>query len=836
MSTIITDYAGLVAIANDLSGDYILGDDIDASGETFTPLGTFTGSLSGARYEVSNLTITVTGSGTKKGSFIDTNQGTITDFHLVDCTVSVIATLNAIAASLVRYNDSTGEIARCSATGTVTGEGSSGGSSAVGLVWSNDGAISKSFSEVIVSVDAPTATASGFVEENIGTISNSYARGNATATGTTTYASGFIEQNYTDGNISKSYSTGKPTADTVAGFCRINDETITNCFWDEETSGTETSDGGTGLTTLQAKAQLTYTNADWDFCLIWNINPCLNDGYPYFRYWAEAQGLGDQETRSKTITVKDPKGRIPKGATARAYRTDTDALVETETLDSSGQATFTELPNDVAVVIRVNWGGTASGETEVLIPVDILGISDGGTGSSDAANARGNLGLGSEDSPQFTAIELGDADDTTLSRESAGDVDIEGNIIYRAGGTDVPVTDGGTGASTAAGARTNLVIDNIYSCDYGLNWADLGAIASNDVFAMAYLGNGIVILGDVSYHVYRSIDYGANWTDLGVIASGQIYSMASLGNGIALLGDFAKHVYRSTDYGLTWTDLGVIASSWVNALAYLGNGIALLGDDAYHVYRSTDYGATWADLGVICTNAVWDFAYLGGGIVILGDEDYHVFRSTDYGANWADLGVIASDAIHTTVYLGNGVVILADNAYHIYRSTDYGANWTDLGVVAADAIMARAYLGKGVVILGDEGGHVFRSTDYGANWTDLGAIATSWIYGMAYLGNGITVLGDGVHHVWRSTSAFQLWEEAGDVTLNTDTDVSGNTWVLDEDNMASDSAAKVATQQSVKAYIDSGFGGTHWDAGVVSEELTYDARIAFDLGTSTQRY
>jgi len=39
-------------------------------------------------------------------------------------------------------------------------------------------------------------------------------------------------------------------------------------------------------------------------------------------------------------------------------------------------------------------------------------------------------------------------------------------------------------------------------------------------------------------------------------------------------------------------------------------------------------------------------------------------------------------------------------------------------------------------------------------------------------------------------------------TMNTDTDVSGNNWVLDEDNMASDSATKVPTQQSVKAYVD----------------------------------
>lgn len=55
-----------------------------------------------------------------------------------------------------------------------------------------------------------------------------------------------------------------------------------------------------------------------------------------------------------------------------------------------------------------------------------------------------------------STIELGHASDTTLERASAGNVNIEGNLIYRAGGTDVPVTDGGTGASTAAGARTNL--------------------------------------------------------------------------------------------------------------------------------------------------------------------------------------------------------------------------------------------------------------------------------------------------------------------------------------------------------------------------------------------
>ena len=66
--------------------------------------------------------------------------------------------------------------------------------------------------------------------------------------------------------------------------------------------------------------------------------------------------------------------------------------------------------------------------------------------------AATNLGLGSGDSPQVTGIELGHATDTTLTRASTGDVNIEGNIIYRANGTDVPVTDGGTGRSTSTTA------------------------------------------------------------------------------------------------------------------------------------------------------------------------------------------------------------------------------------------------------------------------------------------------------------------------------------------------------------------------------------------------
>lgn len=85
---------------------------------------------------------------------------------------------------------------------------------------------------------------------------------------------------------------------------------------------------------------------------------------------------------------------------------------------------------------------------------------------ADAAAQRTTLELGTANSPQFTGIELGHASDTTLTRSSAGNMAIEGNVVYRAGGTDVPVADGGTGASTEVAARGNLGLGTADSPDF----------------------------------------------------------------------------------------------------------------------------------------------------------------------------------------------------------------------------------------------------------------------------------------------------------------------------------------------------------------------------------
>ena len=129
----------------------------------------------------------------------------------------------------------------------------------------------------------------------------------------------------------------------------------------------------------------------------------------------------------------------------------------------NGSTWIAESGDTVRTSLGLAIGTNVQAHSDALDDLTNAGIVTGdsyflvGTGAGILAwetttTARTSIGLGIGNSPQFTGIELGHATDTTITRASAGNLNIEGNLVYRAGGIDIPIADGGTGQSTAQAA------------------------------------------------------------------------------------------------------------------------------------------------------------------------------------------------------------------------------------------------------------------------------------------------------------------------------------------------------------------------------------------------
>ena len=123
-----------------------------------------------------------------------------------------------------------------------------------------------------------------------------------------------------------------------------------------------------------------------------------------------------------------------------------------------------------------------------------------GVNSSDVLITNAPFSVGTSNSITAGSYEVGAATDTTITRTGAGDIAIEGNALYRAGGTDVPVADGGSGASTLTG----ILLGNGTSAFTGLTTsagvqgalsdeAGTGALLSRTAVGMNFLPQGAVL-------------------------------------------------------------------------------------------------------------------------------------------------------------------------------------------------------------------------------------------------------------------------------------------------------------------------------------------------------
>jgi len=353
----IQDWYDLDAVRDNLAGNHILMNDLDSttagyeelasptanSGKGWQPIGPnsysrFKGNLDGQGYEIRDLFINWSDKEWVGLFGIVGQEGVIENICVVNVTVIGEYGVGGLVGSnngIVSNSYSTGSVIGDNVVGGLVGENSDGsvshsysGSdvSAIsggvgGLVGDNVGTVSDSYSTG--SVNGP-ADVGGLVGGNVGTVSDSYSTGNVTggrdvgglvggnagtlsnsySTGAVTgnkLVGGLVGENW--GPVSNSYATGNVTGnEDVGGLVGFNFEgTVSNSFWDTQTSGQTTSDGGTGKNTTEMKNITTFTDTEtegldepWDMTTvapgstnttyIWNI--VNNITYPFLSWQA----------------------------------------------------------------------------------------------------------------------------------------------------------------------------------------------------------------------------------------------------------------------------------------------------------------------------------------------------------------------------------------------------------------------------------------------------------------------------------------------------------------------------------------------------------------------
>jgi hypothetical protein len=298
----IWNWYDLNAIRNILSGSYLLMGNLDLStpgyqelasetanqGKGWQPIGTrnatFTGTFDGQGYEIRDSFInrpdedyvglfwrvgqkgairnigmvntTVTG-GMFAGALVGWNQGTVDDSYSRGS-----MTGDAFVGGLVGWND--GTVSNSYSNASVIGNRCVGG-----LVGTNEFAVRNSWSDGTVTGSMGVG---GLVGHNgYGAVGNSYSDATVTGNGS---VGGLVGSS--DGTVFGSYSIGSVSGnDTIGGLVGLESHMassypggVTNSFWDTETSGQATSDGGEGKTSAEMKSIATFSGAGWNIVAV----------------------------------------------------------------------------------------------------------------------------------------------------------------------------------------------------------------------------------------------------------------------------------------------------------------------------------------------------------------------------------------------------------------------------------------------------------------------------------------------------------------------------------------------------------------------------------------
>ena len=152
-----------------------------------------------------------------------------------------------------------------------------------------------------------------------------------------------------------------------------------------------------------------------------------------------------------------------------------------------------------------NFAGAAMTATEAE-----LNNLDGYTGNTADLNI-----LAGADTAGLTAAEL------QYVKGATSDIQTQLNTKYEVGGTDVPISDGGTGSSSAAAARTNLGIGTVGTLEWSDNSTGSDTVSFSDSLLITA---GLYVWRNVDTDIIAQVYLNGAWQTIDSASIGFIWS------------------------------------------------------------------------------------------------------------------------------------------------------------------------------------------------------------------------------------------------------------------------------------------------------------------------
>lgn len=516
---------------------------------------------------------------------------------------------------------------------------------------------------------------------------------------------------------------------------------------------------------------------------------------------------------------------------ALAVKTYVDAQITASNLDfqaDTGGALSIDLDSEVLTLTGGTGVDTSGSGNAVTFAIDSTVATLSGTqnltnktlttptltlkqGSAPTPTAEGDLQWDTDDN----AFKVGDGTGTKTFTDDSNH--------YIVGGTDVPITDGGTGSSTASGALINLgltatatelnytdgvtsaiqtQLDNKQPLDSELS-ALAGLTSAADKLPY-FTGSGTASLADFTAAGRALVDDSDNTAQRTTLGLGSIATQASsnvsiTGGSISGITDLAvaDGGTGASDASGARTNLGLVIGTNVQAfdadlttLSTAFTSASASGSASLALHEDIDNGTNKVTLTVasaITSDVTLTLPSATDTLVGKATTDTLTNKTIDAngtGNSISNLEVadLASGVLDTDLTSVSGSDDTIPSAKATKTALDLKAP------LASPSFTGTVTLPTGLTgVLRADSGVVSTDSDV----TDLVSAASDTAAGKVELATtaetttgtdtGRAVTPDGLHDM---------------------TSLSGAAWFLDEDDMTSDSATKVASQQSIKAYVD----------------------------------